>query len=63
MVNKAQLTLFETTVAVVVDFVVFGVNIVVVVVAIFVVTDPIIFSCGQNCNLRLLKATVEFLWW
>ena len=55
------MALLEPTV--IVDFVVV-VNVVVVikaiVVALFVVTYHIIFSC---VNPRLLKATVEFLWW
>ena len=45
-----------------VDFVVVVV-VNVVVVALFVVADHIIFSWSINVNLRLLKATVEFLWW
>ena len=32
-------------------------------VALFFVSDLIRFSCGQkNCLLRILNATVEFLW-
>ena len=47
-----------------VDFVVVVAVVVnVVVVALFVVADHIIFSWSINVNLRLLKAAVEFLWW
>ena len=65
----------ETTVVVIVNFVVVVVVVavvdivnvvvvlnvvVVVVVALFVISDNII---SINVNLRLLKASVEFLWW
>ena len=68
-VNMRLLKAVDFVVVAVVDIVVFVVvvNVVVVnfiVAALFVVTDNIyIFLCLINVDLRLLKATVEFLWW